>query len=169
MIGTIEFFHPEETLTYHVEKAFCKVVFLKKRNCLVLEIESNEDLDHMPEDSLQNEFPKVILSVDDFPISYENKHKLSGNTIEIPFSTAEEEDEEGEIEEFFYTNLSVKEEDFEVENNILKFSKDKNGKLFLSWTGEVPDFTDSTDDMIEFKVKCSLADQKLEIKEDIYA
>lgn len=169
MIGTIEFFHPEETLIYHVEKSFCKVVFLRKKNCLVLEIESSEDLDHMAEDSLQNEFPKVILNIDDFPISFDNKRKLIGNTIEIPFSTVEEEDEDGEIEEIFYTNLAVGQEDYEIDNNLLKFSKDAQGNLFLNWEGEVQDFTQSTDELMKFKVKCSLADQKIQIKEDFYA
>ncbi|MGP2570762.1 hypothetical protein ACT4R9_01880 [Ornithobacterium rhinotracheale] len=168
MSGTIKFFHPEETFVYQVDKSFCKVVYLRKKNCLVLEIESTESLDHLAEDSLQNEFPKVVFSVDDFPIDVENKKKLPGKTYEIPESTVEVEDEEGEVEEVFYTNLSVNEDDFEVNNNELKFSTSKNGKLHLVWTGEVEDFTEETDELIRFEVKCSLIDKKIELREESF-
>ncbi|MBV7440582.1 hypothetical protein KRX57_04050 [Weeksellaceae bacterium TAE3-ERU29] len=167
MSGTIKFFHPEETFVYNVDKSFCKVVYLKKKNCLVLEIESNEDLDHLAEDSLQNEFPKVVLTIDDFPIDVDSKKRLAGKSYEIPESTIEVEDEEGELEEIFYTNLIVNEDDFELNNNHLKFTE-KNGKLQLLWTGEVDDFTEETDDVIPFEVKCNLIDKKIVIKEETY-
>ena len=167
MSGTIKFFHPEETFVYNVDKSFCKVVYLKKKNCLVLEIESNEDLDHLAEDSLQNEFPKVVLNIDDFPIDVNSKKNLPGKNYEIPESTVEEEDEEGELEEIYYTNLSVNEDDFELINNHLKFSE-KNGKLQVLWTGEVDDFTEETDDLIKFEVKCSLVEKKIVIREETY-
>lgn len=163
MNDTIKFFHSEETFVYHLEKSFCKVVFLKQNNCLVLEIESTEELDHLDEDSLQNEFPKVILNVDDFPIPYQNKKDLIGKTIKIPLGTGEIENEEGDLEEIFYTNLSVNEEDFEINNNVITFSQDKNGDLRVHWTGDVIDFTEVSDDTISFELDCSLKSKKIEI------
>lgn len=129
----------------------------------MLEIESTEDLDHLEEDSLQNEFPKVIFNVDDFPISFKNKKQLIGKTIEIPFGTGELENEEGEIEDIFYTNLSVNEDDYEINNNVIKFSADKSGDLRVLWSGSVEDFTDSTDEPIQFELNCSLKSKELEI------
>lgn len=163
MSGTIKFFHPEETFIYHVEKSFYKVVFLKKKNCLVLEIESTEDLDHLEEDSLQNEYPKVILNIDDFPVNVQTSKNLFGNSYEIPESTMEEEDEEGEIQEVYYTNLSVNEDDFELNDNYLTFSKNKNGQLHLLWKGKVDDFTETTDNVINFEVDCYFVNKKIEI------
>lgn len=165
MSGTIKFFHPEETFIYYLEKSFCKVVYLKKKNCLVLEIESTEDLDHLEEDSLQNEYPKVVLNIDDFAISVQHKNELSGNTFEIPEGTGEEEDEEGELEEIFYTNLSVNEDDFELNENKLTFSTSKKGKLKLHWTGEVMDFTEITEEVIPFEVSCKLENKKIVIED----
>ncbi|MGI9527295.1 MAG: hypothetical protein ACR2MS_09315 [Weeksellaceae bacterium] len=163
MSDTIKFFHPEETFVYHLEKSFCKVVFLKQKNCLILEVESTEDLDHLEEDSLQNEFPKVLFNVDDFPIPYQTKKDLVDKIVEIPFGTGEVENEEGELEEVFYTNLSVNEDDFEINNNVIKFSKDKDGDLRVHWTGEVDDFTEVSEEPISFEMDCSLRPKKIEI------
>ena len=165
MSGTIKFFHPEETFVYNVDKSFCKVVYLKKKNCLVLEIESTEEIEHLEEDSLQNEYPKVILNIDDFPIDVQDKNQLKGKSYEIPVGTVEEEDEEGEIEEIFYTNLFVNEDDWELNKNQLKFSKGKNGELCLIWTGEVEDFTETTDEMIPFEVDCMLINKKIVVED----
>lgn len=166
MNGKIKFFHPEETFVYNIDKSFCKVVYLKQKNCLVIEIESTEDLDHLEEDSLQNEFPKVILNIDDFPIAANHKDQLAGNAYEIPESTVEEEDEDGEIEEIYYTNLSVNEEDFELNENRVSFSKNQEGILNLQWNGIVDDFTEKTEESIPFEVKCPLVQKAIEIRED---
>ncbi|MXV38629.1 hypothetical protein GO491_08065 [Flavobacteriaceae bacterium Ap0902] len=163
MSDTIKFFHPEETFLYFPEKSFCKVVFLKQQNCLILEIESTEDLDHLEEDSLQNEFPKVLFNVDDFPISFQNKKQLVAQTVEIPVGTGEVENEEGEMDEVFYTNLSVNDGDYELFNNIIKFNEDKNGDLRVFWTGEVDDFTEVSDEPMAFEIDCSLKSKKIEI------
>ena len=165
MSGTIKFFHPEETFIYNIEKSFCKVVYLKKKNCLVLEIESTEDLDHLEEDSLQNEYPKVVLNLDDFPIDVQDKKQLKGKSYQIPLGTIEAEDEEGEIEEIYYTNLSVNEDDFELNENVIKFSRNDKGQLQLLWTGEIADFTESTDENISFEVDCTLVDKKIVVED----
>lgn len=161
MSGTIKFFHPEETFTYTIDKCFCKVVYLKKKNCLILEIESTEDIEHLEEDSLQNEYPKVILNIDDFPVNVQDKNQLIGKTIQIPIGTDEIQDEDGEIDEVYYTNLMVNEDDLEINSNVLNFSKDKKGVLSVHWTGEVIDFTDTMDDTLRFEVKCSFVNKKI--------
>ncbi|MDO5509859.1 MAG: hypothetical protein Q4F57_04125 [Weeksellaceae bacterium] len=163
MSGTVKFYHPDETLVYNIEQCFCKVVYLKKQTCLVLEIISSEDLDHCEEDSLQNEFPQIIMNIDDFPINLQTKDELIDSQISIVQGTAEIQDEEGEDIEVFYTNLEVVEDDFELNNNELNFSKSKNGHLSVVWTGEVEDFITKSEDKIPFKVKCIFVNKKIEI------
>lgn len=166
MSGTIKFFHPEETFHYTIDKAFCKVVFLKQKNCLILEIESTEDLDHLDEDSLQNEYPKVILNIDDFPVGVKDRKQLAGKTVEIPEGTVDVFDEEEEENiEMFYTNLMVGEDDLEINDNVLNFSQSSKGVLKLHWTGEVADFTDQTDEMLNFEVDCSFTNKKIVIED----
>lgn len=166
MSATIKFFHPDETFLYYLDKSFCKVVYLKKKNCLVLEIESTEELDHLDEDSLQNEYPKVILNIDDFPINVSHKDELANNSYEIIDGTVEEEDEEGDLIDVFYTNLKVNEDEYELNENKISFSTTKEGKLQVLWTGEVEDFTESTDDVITFEVNCILEEKEIVVLED---
>ena len=165
MSGTIKFFHPEETFTYTIDRSFCKIVYLKKHHCLILEIESTEDIDHLEEDSLQNEFPKIVLNIDDFPIDFQDKKQLVGKTIQIPYGTDEVEDEDGEMEEIYYTNLLVNEEDLEMNSNVLKFTQNKNGVLKVHWTGKVVDFTDVTDDNLSFEVECQFVNKKIIVED----
>ena len=159
---TIKFFHPEETFTYYIEKCFCKVVYSGQQHQLLIEIHSGDSLDHVEDDSLQNEFPQVIFSVDDFPVNINSVNELNGKTIEIPNCFVEIEDEEGEIEEFFYTNIHFSEDDFEADNNQLNFFKNESGTLCLKWKGEVADFTEQTDDYIPFEIECAFVPQKIE-------
>lgn len=160
---TIKFFHPEETFTYYVEKCFCKVVFSGKQHYLLIEIQSNDDLDHVEADSLQNDFPQVILSIDDYPVEFHELDELIGQTIEIPNSYEEVEDEEGEIDEIYYTNANFDDDDYEVINNTLQFFKNENGDLCVKWKGEIMDFTENTDEMIPFEINCAFVPKKEEI------
>ena len=118
---TIKFFHPEETFTYYIEKCFCKVVYSGKEHQLLIEIHSTDELDHVEADSLQNDFAQVILSVDDFPVPFSSPSELVGKSIEIPLCYVEQEDEDGDMEEVFYTNVSFMDEDFEADSNHLPF------------------------------------------------
>lgn len=166
MNGKIIFFHPEEDFVYQIAKSFCKVVYQKTGYGLVVEVESSEDLDHIPEDALQNEYPKVVFNIDDFPIRFSSEDDLVGQQIEIPESTVEITNEDGEIEEFFYTNLALKEEDLETYNNTLSFDK-KEEVLCLKWEGKVDDFTDENSDRsIHFELYCPLIKKAIEIDED---
>lgn len=167
MNGVIKFYHPEETFVYNIKKSFCKVVFQNKKYILILEIESTDDLDHVEEDSLQNEFPEVIFNVDDFAISFESIDDLVGKTIEIPFSFEEKEDAEGEKEELYYTNLNVNdEEDLETDENSLHFSKDNDDNLQLTWRGFCDDFTNTSNERMKFKVVCTFNETHDEIADD---
>lgn len=151
---TIQFFHPEETFTYYIEKSFCKVVFSGQQHQLLIEIHSSDQLDHVEDDSLQNDFPQVILSVDDFPVNAQNVQELVEKTIEIPYSFVEIEDEEGDWEEIYYTTLNFSTEDLESDQNHLRFFKNEAGEICLEWKGEVQDFTGNSEEMIPFVLTC---------------
>lgn len=151
---TIKFFHPEETFVYYIDKCFCKVVYSGHQYQLLVEIHSTDDLDHVEADAVQNNYPQVILSVDDFPVPYKNTDELEGKHIDIEECYAEIEDEEGEIVEFFYTNVNFSEHDFEADKNRLSFFKNETGALCLKWKGAVQDFTEETDEYISFELEC---------------
>ena len=164
---TIKFFHPEETFTYYIEKCFCKVVYSGQQHQLLIEIHSSEELDHVEDDSLQNEFPQVSMFIDDFPLPVQSLTDLNGQTIEIPNSFVEIEDEEGEISEVFYTNINFEEDNFEADNNQISFFNDESGTLCIKWKGEILDFTEETDELIPFEVSCAFIPQKIEDKIDL--
>lgn len=151
---TIKFFHPEETLVYYISKCFCKVVYSDNQYQLLVEIHSTDELDHVEGDAIQNNYPQVILSVDDFPVPFRNTDELAGNTIEIPECYVETEDEEGDLVEFFYTNINFYDDDYEADENKLTFFRNDSGTLCLKWKGKVQDFTEDSDDYIPFEAEC---------------
>lgn len=155
---TIKFFHPDETFNYQIEKSLCKVVFQGNKRCLLVEIHSNDDLEHVEGDSLQNDFPQLSLFIDDFPLDAESIEDLNGKTISIPYGFAEEEDEDGELIEVYYTTLNISEEDYETVNNKLSFDVNDKGVLTLNWKGEVQNFTEDSDQDIPFEVECTFED-----------
>lgn len=152
---TIKFFHSEETFNYHIERSLCKVVYQGDKQVLLIEIHSTDELEHVEDDSIQNEYPQLSLFIDDFPLDVASATELNGKTISIPYGFAEEEDEDGEINEVYYTSLNVSEEDFEIVDNTLNFSINEKGILSLKWTGSIQDFTEKTDENIKFEVNCS--------------
>ncbi|MEG0187598.1 hypothetical protein [Algoriella sp.] len=161
---TIKFFHSDETLNYKIERSLCKVVFQGNKKCLLVEIHSNDDLEHVEGDSLQNEFPQLSLFIDDFPLDVESVEQLTGKKVSIPYGFAEEEDEEGELVEVYYTSLNVSEDDYETVNNELNFSVNDKGILTLNWKGEVQDFTQNTEGDIPFEIECTF--EEFEFNED---
>ena len=106
---TIKFFHSEETFNYQIEKALCKVVFQGNKKCLLVEIHSNDDLEQVEGDSLQNDYPQLSLFIDDFPLDVESVEELNGKKeksesvvekkVEGPKETVEEKVEEVQEEE----------------------------------------------------------------------
>ncbi len=161
---TIKFFHSEETFNYQIEKALCKVVFQGNKKCLLVEIHSNDDLEQVEGDSLQNDYPQLSLFIDDFPLDVESVEELNGKKVSIPYGFAEEEDEEGETVEVYYTTLNVSEEDYETVNNELTFSVNDKGILTLNWKGEVQDFTEESEGDMPFEVERTF--EEFEFNED---
>ncbi|WP_395093912.1 hypothetical protein ACF3NR_05390 [Vaginella massiliensis] len=157
-MNTIKVFHPEETFIYHIDKTLCKVVFQGNRTCLLVELHSNDDLEHVEADSLQNDFPQLSLFIDDFPIDVSSTEDLNGKQISIPFGFEEIEDEEGEVQEVYYTSLNAAEEEYEMVKNELNFEKNQEGTLQLKWIGYVQDFTEQTDDDLKFEVNATFND-----------
>lgn len=161
---TIKFFHPEETFNYNIEKSLCKVVYQGDKQVLLIEIHSTDELEHVEADSLQNEFPQLSLFIDDFPIEVDSAAELNGKTIDMPYGYAEVEDEDGELQDVYYTSLRVSEEDYETVDNKLTFSINEKGILSLKWTGKAQDFTEETEEDITFEVNCSF--EEFEFNED---
>jgi len=157
---TIKFFHPDETFNYNIEKSLCKVVFQGNKKCLLVEIHSTDDLEHVEGDSLQNDFPQLSLFIDDFPLDVESVEELNGKKVSIPYGFAEEEDEEGETVEVYYTTLNV----YETVNNELTFSVNDKGILTLNWKGEVQDFVEESEKDIPFEIECTF--EEFEFTED---
>ncbi len=152
---TIKFFHPEETFIYHIDKCLCKVVYQGKKKCLLVEIHSNDDLDHVEADSLQNDYPQLAMFIDDFPVEVDTVEQLAGKVVSIPYGFVEEEDEDGDLQEIYYTSLNVAEGDYEMVGNDLTFSQNEQGVLTLKWKGNVQDFTENVDTDVPFEVECT--------------
>lgn len=163
---TIKFFHPDETFNYKIEKSLCKVVFQRNKKCLLVEIHSTDELEHVEGDSLQNDFPQLSLFIDDFPLDVDSIEELNGKKVSIPYGFAEEEDEEGETVEVYYTTLNVSEEDYETVNNELSFNINEKGILTLTWKGEVQDFVEESENDIPFEIECTF--EEFEFNEDEY-
>ena len=163
---TIKFFHPEETFNYKIEKSLCKVVYQGDKQVLLLEIHSSDELDHIEDDAIQNEFPQLSLFIDDFPLDVESAEELNGKTISIPYGFTEVEDEDGDLHEVYYTTLNVSEGDYETVENELSFQLTEQGILSLNWKGKVQDFTEETSDDIPFEVSCTF--EEFEFDEEEY-
>lgn len=147
MKGILKIYHPEETLKYHLKNTYCKAVFLNKEHFLEVEVISDEDVDHVEDDSLQYQFPQIAFNISDFPIDTET---LLDQTFEI------------EDENINYVDL-FNDEDAYTTNNVLKFENDANGDLILFWNGNITDFYTGTEDVIPFKLKCNFKADEIEI------
>ena len=146
----LKIYHPDEDMSYVLDRVVCKTVWQDKLNCLFVEIESNEEIDHIEEDAIQNRFPKVILTLEDFPIEYSSLSELNGVTLDIPESSVQKENKDGEIEEVVYTNLCINDDDFETINNKIAFEL-FNGLHYLRWKGRCLDFVKETDSYLDFE------------------
>lgn len=147
MKGILKIYHPEETLKYHLKSTYCKAVFLNKEHFLEVEVISDEDVDHVEDDSLQYQFPQIAFNISDFPIDAET---LLDQTFEI------------EDENINYVDL-FNDEDAYTTSNVLKFENDANGDLILFWNGNITDFYTGTEDVIPFKLKCNFKADEIEI------
>ncbi len=145
--GILKIYHPEETLKYHLKSTYCKAVYLNSENFLEVEIISDDDLDHVEDDSLQYQFPQIALNIFDFPIE---TNMLLGNTFLV--------DDENNTEVNLYDD-----EDAYISENTLTFENDSEGNLTLFWKGMITDFYTGTDDLIPFKLKCNFKADEIEI------
>lgn len=153
MKGILKIYHPEETLKYHIQHSYCKAVYLNKQNLLELEIITDENLDHVEDDSLQYNFPQISLHISDFPV---DSSELTGKTFAI------EDSEDGS-----YTEINLyDDEDATLHTNKLSFSEDEEGVLNVIWGGEVNDFYTGEETLIPFKLKCHFKPDVILIEED---
>ena len=149
MKGILKIYHPEETLKYHLKNTYCKAVYLNNENFLEVEIISDDDVDHVDDDSLQYQFPQIAFNISDFSIE---SNQLLGNTFLI---------DDGNTAE---VNL-FDDEDAYVSENSLKFENDGEGNLILFWKGLISDFYTGSDDLIPFKLKCHFKAEEIEIED----
>ena len=153
MKGILKIYHPEETLKYHIQHSYCKAVYLNEEHLLELEIVTDEDLDHVEDDSLQYNFPQLSFSITDFPV---DSSELAGKTVLINDSNDET-----------YTEVDLfDDEDAYLHENKLRFSNDENGELQLVWEGKIDDFYTNEDEPICFKLKCHFQPDTINIEED---
>lgn len=152
MKGILKIYHPEETLKYNIKKSYSKAVYSNSEHFLEVEIETDDSLDHVDDDSLQYGFPQIALSVFDFPI---DSAELDGKTFII---------NDSEDETFTEVNLFDDEEAFVCDNE-LSFSTDEDGLLHLVWKGNIDDFYTGSDEQIPFKLKCNFREDGIEIDE----
>lgn len=153
MKGILKIYHPEETLKYHIKSSYCKAVYLNAQHFLELEIITDDDLDHVEDDSLQYPFPQLSLNIFEFPI---DSAELSGKTFKV-----EDTDDEA------YTEVDLfDDEEAYLYGNELVFSTDSSGELELYWKGEITDFYTGQDDPIPFKLKCHFRPDEIVVDED---
>lgn len=153
MKGILKIYHPEETLKYHIQHSYCKAVFLNEEHLLELEIITDEDLDHVEDDSLQYNFPQIALHISDFPV---DSAELAGKTFII-----------NDSEDSNYTEVNLyQDEDAYLNDNKLSFSEDENGELQLMWEGKIDDFYTNEKEPISFKMKCHFQPDIINIEED---
>lgn len=153
MKGILKIYHPEETLKYQIQHSYCKSVYLNEEYLLELEIDTDENLDHIDDDSLHYNFPQLSFHIVDFPV---DSAELVGKTFIINDSSETE-----------YTEIDVHDdEDAYLHHNKLTFSQDEKGELELIWEGEVDDFYTHNEEPIRFKLKCHFQPDEIEIDED---
>lgn len=149
MKGVLKIYHPDETLKYHIQNTYCKAVYINKENFLEVEIITNDDLDHVEDDSLQYNFPQLALNISDFPI---DSDELSGKVYQIN----EEE----------YTEVDLyDDEDALIYDNELSFSTNEDGELCLIWKGNIDDFYTGSETPLPFKLKCNFKEEEVEIED----
>jgi hypothetical protein len=147
MKGILKIYHLEETLKYHLKSTYCKAVYLNNEIFLEAEVISDDDVDHVEDDSLQYQFPQVAFNISDFPIETD---QLLGNTFFV--------DDEN------YTDVNLyDDEDAFISKNELSFENDKEENLILLWKGLISDFYTGSEDLIPFKLKCHFKADEIEI------
>lgn len=152
MKGILKVYHPEETLKYYIRDSYCKALYRNNQNFLDLEITTDDDLDHVEDDSLQYNFPQIRIRISEFPIS--------SPVLEKNQFIVEDTDEEA------YTEVDLfDDEEANVYKNELTFDKNEEGVLELIWKGEIDDFYTNSEDPIPFKLKCNFKEEEINIED----
>lgn len=154
MKGILKIYHPEETLRYNIQSAYCKAVYNQEKHYLEVEISTDDSLDHVEDDSLQYHFPQIRLNIFDFPLK---SAQLEGE--EFIINDTEEED----FTEIIFEN---NDDDAFIDDNHLAFSKNDEGILQVIWKGKMDDVYTDTEEKIHFKLKCHFKEDGIEIDED---
>ncbi len=141
MKGVLKIYHPEETLKYHIKNSYSKAVFLNNEHFLEVEIITDDNMDHVEDDSLQYPFPQLALRLFDYPL---DSDQLGGRTFEI-----KEEEELSFCEVDLFSN-----QDAYLYENRLEFNNDSQGNTELIWSGTIDDFYTESQSPIPFKLKC---------------
>lgn len=152
MKGLLKVYHPDETLKYNLKHTYCKAVYSNKQHFLDVEIETDDSLDHVDDDSLQYNFPQLCFEISEFPLDSE---VLTGKTFLISDTDEEaytEVDLFGDEEAFLY-------------DSELTFTNDEKDGLQLVWKGHIDDFYTGADEPILFKLKCHFQEEELDLEE----
>ena len=153
MKGILKIYHPDETLKYHIHDTYCKSIYSNSQHFLEVEINTNDDLDHVDDDSLQYGFPQLTLAVSDFPL---DRAELSGQTFSV-----EDTDDEA------YTEVDLHcDEDAYLGASTLCFKTNTDGDLELHWQGTIDDFYTAGDEQIPFQLKCHFREEEPDLAED---
>ncbi len=153
MKGILKIYHPEETLKYNIKSSYCKAVYNNNSHFLEVELITDDNLDHVDDDSLQYNFPQLALNIFDFPI--ENA-EIEGKTFNI-----------NDTEDDTYTEVNLyDDEDAFLYDNELSFNKNDDNELQLHWKGKIDDFYTGSDEQLPFKLKCHFKSDDIEVGED---
>lgn len=148
MKGILKIYHPEEQLKYFIEKTYCKSFLVNQQYFLELEIETNDDLDHVEDDSLQYQYPQIAFNIFDFPLKEAclEKQKVSIDSE--------------------YVDVNVfDDEEVSIEDSQLSFKVNEEGVLQVVWEGKIDDFYTHSEEKIPFKLKCHFKNDEIEIEE----
>lgn len=152
MKGILKIYHPEETLKYNIKSTYCKAVYSNSQHLLELELITDDSVDHVDEDSLQNSFPQLALTVTDYPIE---DGDLEGKNLKVDDSAEET-----------YTEIDLyDDEDAYLYENDLAFDRNAEQELQLCWTGTMNDFYTGSDEVIPFKLKCHFRQDDIPVDE----
>lgn len=148
MRGILKIYHPEEELKYFIEKTYCKSFLVNEQHFLELEIGTNDDLDHVEDDSLQYQFPQITFNIFDFPLQGES---LENQNISVD-------------SDFVEVNV-FDDEEVSIEDSQLSFKINEDGILQVVWDGKIDDFYTHSEEKIPFKLKCHFKNDEIDIEE----
>lgn len=148
MKGILKIYHPEEELKYFIEKTYCKSFLVNQQHFLELELETNDDLDHVEDDSLQYKYPQIAFNIFDFPLKEacleEQKVFIDPEYVEVNVFDDEE---------------------VSIEDSQLFFKTGEEGVLQVVWEGKIDDFYTHSEEKIPFKLKCHFKNDEIEVEE----